>query len=154
MNVILKELPEDKFSVLAPAEEGTIRIGTFSRFEPKGNYFFTPAAMSTTGWDATLLRAVSDELDKLNRCAMPTYELVKRAWRNINILRTDHQVGCVTILHDNDEPATREEQAAVVCTGDWTRFEEKRFYGTNVFDALENAVAAFNEATKDDPFKS
>lgn len=42
----------------------------------------------------------------------------------------------VTILCENDDPPP---VAAVTCQGDWTRWEDKRFEGDSLHEALMNA---------------
>lgn len=66
-----------------------------------------------------------------------------RAWACIEILR-EEEANSVEILCDNPEGPPN---AAVICCGDWTGWDERRFEGDNVFEALEAAVAAHREKT-------
>lgn len=68
-----------------------------------------------------------------------TVDSASRAWACIEILR-EEEANSVEILCDNPEGPPN---AAVVCTGNWTDWNERRFEGENVFLALEAAVAAF-----------
>lgn len=62
------------------------------------------------------------------------------AMRYIEQLRAGH--GSVSILCDDEEANTREEATAVDCIGDWTNWQERRFYGETIIQCLAKAAVA------------
>lgn len=63
------------------------------------------------------------------------------AMRMIEELRAD-EGNSVTILCNNPEADTRMEQCAIECSGHWTGFNDLRFYGESVAQALAHAMLA------------
>lgn len=94
-------------------------------------------------WDdyaRTTLPIIAREVEKaraevsVNQCEMPEVA----AMRYIESLRSDY--GTVTILPDNDEANTKAEQMAIDCCGEWTNWQDQRFYGESVIQCLAKAV--------------
>lgn len=48
----------------------------------------------------------------------------------------------VQILCDNPDPDGRDDQAAVICCGGWTNYQDERFNGDSVLAALDRACRA------------
>ena len=67
-------------------------------------------------------------------CEMPEVA----AMRFIEQLRSNY--GTVTILPDNEEASSRAEQTAIDCCGEWTNWQDQRFYGESVVQCLAKAV--------------
>lgn len=65
---------------------------------------------------------------------------------DIEQLRAFH--GSVLICPDDEEAASADRQTAVDCTGDWTNWEERRFYGRTIPEALAKAADAQAEWSK------
>lgn len=63
-------------------------------------------------------------------------------WRLIDLLRSQ-EGDSVTILCDNPEPCTEAENNAVICNGDWTDWEDRRFSGVSLLDALSAAMIEY-----------
>lgn len=74
------------------------------------------------------------ELGPVNICEAPE----AAAMRYIEALRSDF--GTVTILPDNEEAETRDQQMAIDCCGEWTNWQDQRFYGETVLQCLSRAV--------------
>jgi hypothetical protein len=69
---------------------------------------------------------------------------------NINQIRST-EGNSVTIVCDNPDADSVDEQAAVAAIGDFTRWEEKRWYGRTWADALQKAAdesRAFDETAQ------
>lgn len=58
----------------------------------------------------------------------------------INFLR-EQEAELVSICCDNPDPETAKDNCAIECVGLWTNWQEKRFYGITVQNALNDAVA-------------
>lgn len=102
--------------------------------DPDGEWqAFIPEATAT-------LPIIAREVEKaraeasVNQCEMPEVA----AMRYIEDLRSDY--GTVTILPDNDEANTKAEQMAIDCCGEWTNWQDQRFYGESVIQCLAKAV--------------
>ncbi len=79
-----------------------------------------------------------------NTCEMPEVA----AMRYIEALRADYGSG-VTICCDNEEAPYKHEQVAIDCSGQWTGWENRRFYGESVIQCLAKALIAMQESRDD-----
>lgn len=61
------------------------------------------------------------------------------AMRHIETLRAT-EGDSVTILCDNPDPIDRDHQCAVVCNGEWTEWQDQRFHGETLLQALARAA--------------
>jgi hypothetical protein len=68
---------------------------------------------------------------------------------DIEQLRAHH--GSVLICPDDEEATHRDKQTAVDCVGDWTNWEERRFYGATIPECLAKAAEAQGAWTKANP---
>jgi len=83
--------------------------------------------------------------DSICRWAIGTRESDSdAAMRFIDKLRADY--GTVTILPDNEEADTKAEQMAIDCCGEWTNWQDQRFYGETILQCLAKAVVVQEKA--------
>lgn len=83
--------------------------------------------------------------DSICRWAIGTRESDSdAAMRFIDKLRADY--GTVTILPDNEEADTKAEQVAIDCCGEWTNWQDQRFYGETILQCLAKAVVVQEKA--------
>lgn len=68
---------------------------------------------------------------------------------DIEQLRAFH--GSVLICPDDEEATHRDKQTAVDCVGDWTNWEEHRFYGATIAECLAKAAEAQGAWAKANP---
>ena len=106
---------------------GTLLLHAFARFERD---------ILATRTDAT---PVATDVAALveNGCEMPEVA----AMRYIEELRSD-LAASVTILCDNEEAWTKDEQMAVEVIAEWTDWIAKRFMGESVIQCLARAIGA------------
>lgn len=85
--------------------------------------------------------SAADELDRLTATPIPDTSAGERATeivRLIEELRKD-EGDSVTILCDNPD-FNGQPNSAVICNGDWTSYEDRRFAADTILDALCTAV--------------
>lgn len=91
------------------------------------------------------LDAVTKERDELLFAAHNTCEAPEAAaMRYIETLRSNY--GSVTILPDNDDADYKSEQTAIDCCGEWTNWQDQRFYGESVLQCLAKAAGVLERA--------
>ena len=73
-----------------------------------------------------------------NTCEAPE----AAAMRYIEALRSNY--GSVTILPDNEDADYRDQQTAIDCCGEWTNWQDQRFYGETVLQCLAKAIGVMN----------
>ena len=61
--------------------------------------------------------------------------------RNLTYLRAD-EGDSVTLLCDNPDPASPDQNNAIECNGDWTDWKDRRFQGESLDAAVRAAVEA------------
>lgn len=61
--------------------------------------------------------------------------------RNLTYLRAD-EGDSVTLLCDNPDPASRDQNNAIECNGPWTDWQDRRFQGESLDAAVQAAVEA------------
>ncbi len=101
--------------------------------------------IATAAW----IRFDSYELVEILPPSSPLSVMVD-SMRIIDRLRVQGPAASVLLFNDNEEGSGSDNSAVEILNAD-TNYEDKRFYGTSVYDALQKAAAWVDEKNKDNP---